>query len=68
MSFTFALFAPRKGTQSVERGGADIFLFRKVLLTLSSKVKSRKFDTCHGDDSNNTLLLWYAVLLRSVTG
>ena len=64
MSFTFALFTPRKGTQSVERGEGILFLFRKVLLTLSSIFKSRKFEISHEDDSNNTLLLWYAVLLR----
>ena len=43
MSLTFALFASRKGTQSVERGEGILLLFRKVLLTLSSKVKSRRF-------------------------
>ena len=42
MSFTFALFAPRKGTQSVERGEGMLFISKGVIDIIFLLTNSRK--------------------------
>ncbi len=64
MSLTFALFAPRKGTQSVERGEGILFYFERCYWHYLLANKFSQNLKRSEDDSNNTLLLWYAVLLR----